>query len=105
MTENFRFIACKVDNWNRDLSPWEAPVVIGKEDFSNGAANTLIEILKLCEDRAKTYYNTDQDILQALEAKQKKTAIHKSRSNRVTGELFRDLKKFPIYIDKSEKIC
>ena len=29
---DFQLIAVKVDNWNRDLSPWEAPAVFGRED-------------------------------------------------------------------------
>ncbi len=49
--------------------------------------------------------NTDQDILQALEAKQKKLQFTKADLNRVTGERFRALKKFPIFIDKKGKIC
>ncbi len=54
--DDFRLIAFRVGNWNRDLSPWEAPAVFGKESFGNGAAETLDEILKVCEDSAKTYY-------------------------------------------------
>lgn len=53
---DFRLIAVKVDDWNRDLSPWEAPAVFGKEGFGGGAADTLSEILSLTEDREKTYY-------------------------------------------------
>ena len=53
--EDFRLIAVRVGNGNRDLSPWEAPAVFGKESFGNGAAKTLDEILKVCEDRTKTY--------------------------------------------------
>ena len=52
----FRLIACKVGDWNRDLSPWKAPAVFGKEDFGSGAEDTLAEILKLCSDAGKTYY-------------------------------------------------
>lgn len=33
--------AVLVDDWNRDLSPWEAPPVFGKEAFGAGAAETL----------------------------------------------------------------
>ena len=52
----FYMIALKVGNWNHDLSPWKAPAVFGTEDFGDGAAATLEEILKLTEDRSKTYY-------------------------------------------------
>ena len=48
-------LAVKVHDWNRDLSPWEAPAVFGNEDFGNGAAGTLEEILQLCTDKSKTY--------------------------------------------------
>lgn len=51
----FRLITVKVDSWNHDLSPWAAPAVFGKEDFSGGAGATLAKIKKLCDDRSKTY--------------------------------------------------
>ena len=53
---DFRLIALKIENWNRDLSPWEAPPAFGKEPFGGGAAETLAELLKLCEDKRKCYY-------------------------------------------------
>ena len=53
---DFRLIAVKVGDWNRDLSPWEAPAVFGREDFGDGAADTLAEILNLCGDRTQDYY-------------------------------------------------
>ena len=51
----FRLIAYKVENWNKDLSPWSAPPVFGREPFGEGAESTLKEILKLCTDSDKTY--------------------------------------------------
>ena len=39
-----RLAAVLVDDWNRDLSPWEAPPVFGKEGFGAGAAETLFYI-------------------------------------------------------------
>jgi len=42
---DFRLIAVLVDNWNNDLSPWNAPAVYGKEDFEGGAPDTLEAIL------------------------------------------------------------
>lgn len=54
--EDFRLLAFKVDDWNKDLSPWNAPAVFGKADFREGAADTLGEIMKFCEDRTRTYY-------------------------------------------------
>ena len=51
----FFLIAIKVEDWNRDLSPWEAPAVFGNEDFGDGAEETLREIMTLIDDRKKTY--------------------------------------------------
>ena len=31
--DDFRLIAFKVNDWNKDLSPWEAPSVFGNEGF------------------------------------------------------------------------
>ena len=53
---DFQMIAVKVNDWNLDLSPWRSPAVFGKEDFGDGAASLLEEILRLCSDESKTYY-------------------------------------------------
>ncbi|MBQ3265367.1 MAG: esterase [Ruminococcus sp.] len=53
--KDFRLIAVKVDDWNTDLSPWQAPAVFGKDDFGGGAKDALASILPLCEDMNKTY--------------------------------------------------
>lgn len=37
----FQLIACKVDDWNRDLSPWSAPPVFGNESFGGMAEDSL----------------------------------------------------------------
>lgn len=52
---DLRLVGFKVTDWNRELSPWKAPAVFGKEDFGDGAAETLDEILRFCEGRNKTY--------------------------------------------------
>lgn len=44
--QSFCLKAVKVDNWNKDLSPWPAPAVFGKEDFGAGAEETLAYLLK-----------------------------------------------------------
>ncbi|MCR5328754.1 MAG: esterase [Saccharofermentans sp.] len=49
-------IAVKVNDWNHDLSPWNAPAVFGNEDFGDGAADTLEEVLSLCADDGRKYY-------------------------------------------------
>ena len=54
--KEFRLLAVKVESWNRDLSPWPAPAVFGKDDFGDGAGEQLTEILKLCQDESKIYY-------------------------------------------------
>ena len=53
---DFQFIAVKVNNWNQDLSPWNAAAVFGKEEFGNGAKDTLEVLMKLCTDTNKCYY-------------------------------------------------
>ena len=45
-----------VEDWNKELSPWNAPAVFGKEDFGDGAGNTLSEILQYSNDTEKNYY-------------------------------------------------
>ena len=52
---DFQLIAVKVDDWNHDLSPWNAPAVFGTEDFGDGAENTLEEVLQLCTDNDRKY--------------------------------------------------
>ena len=37
----FALAAFEVEDWNRDLSPWEAPPVFGSVPFRGGAENTL----------------------------------------------------------------
>lgn len=55
-SENFRLVAFVTDDWNNDLSPWEAPAVFGKDGFGGGAEKTLQEIISYCDDKTKTYY-------------------------------------------------
>ena len=37
----FALCAFEVQDWNRELSPWDAPAVFGDEPFGHGAADTL----------------------------------------------------------------
>jgi len=39
--QEYCLVTCQVDDWNRDLSPWTALPVFGKEPFGGGAAVTL----------------------------------------------------------------
>ncbi len=53
---NVRLIAVRINNWNNDLSPWEAPAVFGKENFGGDASKTLCELMDLCKDKGKRYF-------------------------------------------------
>lgn len=54
--EKFCLIAVKIADWNKELSPWEAPAVFGNQPFGNGAKETLEKITTLCTDREKSYF-------------------------------------------------
>ena len=54
--DNFCLVALKVDDWNRELSPWNAPAVFGSEAFGDGAEETLSEVLAELNDPDKRYY-------------------------------------------------
>ncbi|MCR4994998.1 MAG: esterase [Bacteroidales bacterium] len=41
----FSLVAFKIEDWNRELSPWPAPPVFGKIPFGDGAIGTLSYIL------------------------------------------------------------
>ena len=41
----FTLVAFRIRNWNVELSPWKAPAVFGREDFGEGASNTLCYVL------------------------------------------------------------
>ena len=42
----FLFVAFWIEDWNKELSPWEAPAVFGKDNFGSGANKTLSYITK-----------------------------------------------------------
>ena len=54
--EDFLLFAVKVDQWNDELSPWNAPAVFRNESFGSGAAATLDRIVGYCKDKSKNYY-------------------------------------------------
>ena len=60
--KHFSLIAFKIEDWNNELSPWEAPPVFGNKSFGSGAT----EILEFIESRliptVKEKYNLDNDI-------------------------------------------
>lgn len=49
-SDDFYFVALKVDDWNRDLSPWEAPAVFGDEPFGGEAEATLEMLLDFVQN-------------------------------------------------------
>ena len=53
--DDFRLIAFRVNDWNRDLSPWKAPAVFGSEDFGDGAKETLSSVLAQMRDETRHY--------------------------------------------------
>ena len=53
---DFQLTAIRISDWNRDLSPWKAPAVYGREAFGGRAADTLSEILRYCADDTREYY-------------------------------------------------
>jgi len=57
--DDFRLVACQVEDWNRDLSPWEAPPVFGKEGFGGKAKETLRELRESVAER----FNGDNRII------------------------------------------
>ena len=60
--ENFLFIAFKISDWNNDLSPWNAPAVFGKDNFGDGAKNTLSFIEDVLIDFICEKYQIKNDI-------------------------------------------
>ena len=52
---DFSLIAFKVDDWNRELSPWYAPPVFGKEGFGSGAKKTLDAVLRYIDGKGRRY--------------------------------------------------
>ena len=54
--EDFYLVALKVDDWNRELSPWKAPAVFGNEAFGESAKETLSGVLAELNDPEKRYY-------------------------------------------------
>ncbi|MCH5352509.1 MAG: esterase [Acutalibacter sp.] len=39
--QTFALCAAKINQWGQELSPWKAPAVFGKDDFGDGAGDTL----------------------------------------------------------------
>lgn len=53
----FILAAFLIEDWNRELSPWEAPAVFGKENFGSGAHETLSYITESLIPFIKSEYD------------------------------------------------
>ena len=60
--KQFSLIAFKIEDWNNELSPWEAPPAFGKKSFGSGAIDTLEFIESRLIPMVKEKYNLDNDI-------------------------------------------
>ena len=58
----FSLIAFKIEDWNNELSPWEAPPAFGNKSFGSGATKTLEFIEGRLIPMVKEKYNLDDDI-------------------------------------------
>ena len=48
-------LAVPVEDWNRDLAPWPAPPVFGRQSFGDGAAETLKKLEKRLDAWEESY--------------------------------------------------
>lgn len=60
--KQFSLIAFKIEDWNNELSPWEAPPTFGKKSFASGATETLEFIESELIPTVKEKYSLDDDI-------------------------------------------
>ena len=60
--KQFSLIAFKIEDWNNELSPWEAPPAFGNKSFGSGAPETLEFIEGRLIPTVKENYNLDNDI-------------------------------------------
>lgn len=58
----FMFAAFKVADWNKELSPWNAPPVFGKESFGSGAGETLAYLEGTLIPELVKRYSLNEDI-------------------------------------------
>ena len=61
LTSNRPFLlaAFSISDWNKELSPWEAPAVFGKENFGSGAKDTLVYITEALLPEIERYCPTE----------------------------------------------
>lgn len=56
----FAIVFLAVEDWNQQLSPWQAPAVFGKQDFGAGAGETLKSIERILP-ALKRHYNLPEN--------------------------------------------
>ena len=60
--KQFSLIAFKIEDWNNELSPWEAPPAFGNKSFGSGAKDTLEFIESKLIPTVKEKYYLDDEI-------------------------------------------
>lgn len=60
--QNFLLCAFQVDDWNKDFSPWKAPVAFGDEDFMGEGKKTLQWLIKELIPTLKEKYGANREI-------------------------------------------
>ncbi|MEZ7742213.1 alpha/beta hydrolase-fold protein [Gemella sp. 20925_1_85] len=60
--KQFSLIAFKIEDWNNELSPWEAPPAFGKKSFGSGAKDTLEFIESRLIPPIKEKYDFSDDV-------------------------------------------
>ena len=60
--KHFSLIAFKIEDWNNELSPWEAPPAFGKKSFGSGAKDTLEFIESRLIPPVKEKYDYSDDV-------------------------------------------
>ena len=59
---SIHLIAVKINDWNNELSPWQAPPVFGKEGFGCGAGKTLEYVVDILIPQIIKKYGLAEDI-------------------------------------------
>ena len=60
--KQFSLIAFKIEDWNNELSPWQAPPAFGNKSFGSGAVDTLEFIESNLIPKVKEKYNLNDEI-------------------------------------------
>ena len=60
--KQFSLIAFKIEDWNNELSPWEAPPAFGNKSFGSGAKGTLEFIESKLIPEVKERYDFADDV-------------------------------------------